>query len=273
MIESFIIQIATTFQYNLTGLLYLAGSGISISVGLLVLIHNPKNKTNFSFFLISLFGTNWQFSYAMVFLLQSEAWAYRWMGISYLVGVPLVSPSVFWFVQNWTNKNQRPNWTLFSFFSGAILGIIMFLAPEHISPFDSFPFGRFNAYGVSAISWIYLSAILTHMWLFALWGLIYLYKAWKETTIPNEKIQYRLFILAALIGYTASNDFFVTLRLNSLLLGYLSFSTYIVIMAYAIIRYQFLDMQMAIKRLSLILLIYGFLISILIPVSVPHVSG
>jgi len=269
MTWSLISFIQTNFQYNQYGLFYLAGAGISLSVGLLVLVHNPKSKTNISLFLVSLFGSIWQFSYGMIFLLISEAIAYQFMGLSYLFGVTFVSPSVFWFVQNWTKRKHYPKWTALSFIIGFVLGILMFLYPKTLSPFIEFPLGRFNAYGRSTISWVYLAAVLGHMWFFASWGFKILFDAWRETTIPKEKSQYRIFIIGALIGYSATNDFFFSLGLNQILVGYISFSAYILIMSYGIIRYQFLDMDIGYKRASVIFLIYGLLVSLLIPVVVP----
>jgi len=72
MATSILTYLQPNFQYNPFGLFYMAGAGISLSVGLLVLLHNPFNKTNISFFLISLFGCNWQFSYGMVLMVISE---------------------------------------------------------------------------------------------------------------------------------------------------------------------------------------------------------
>jgi hypothetical protein len=78
-----------------------------------------------------------------------------------------------------------------------------------------------------------------------------------------------LFLLGFIVGYSGSVDFFVANGLRVYPFGFVSFSLFVLIIAYAIVRHQFLEIDVIGKRIFLIILIYATLFSLLLPIVFP----
>ncbi|OVE77223.1 hypothetical protein BVX98_03270, partial [bacterium F11] len=178
------------FQYNIQGLINFGAGSLSLSVGLLVLLNDFKSKLHRSFFLISLTGSIWLLTYSMIYMVQDTAHAYFWLGVGYLTGVSFISPSVYLFSVRWTHQRIKPWLIPFSYITGLILGLTMFLFTEEICGFRPHSWGRLNSYGETLFSRIYLVFFITHFFSFASMAFWYIFQAWRKAASPNDKIQY-----------------------------------------------------------------------------------
>jgi len=258
------------FHYSLHGLLSLGATILSISVGGLALSKEPKSGVHRAFFLITLTGAIWLFQYAMFHLMVNEKQAYLWLGIGYLLGIPYISPSVYLFSVRWTNRyEQQKKSVAIGYGLAIIFGIVMFLFSKKICIFNYHSWGRLNQFRRTPVGLSYYVSILAFFYTYATLAFQNLWKAWKTATSPQQKIQARNFLIGFFIGYTGSIDFLVAGGLNTYAFGYISFSIFILIVSYTIIRHQFLDIRIVLKRISLIFLIYAVLFAVLVPILFP----
>jgi signal transduction histidine kinase len=260
------------FQHNLSGLLTLASSVISLSVGLLVLSRDWRSPLQRSFFLITATGALWLFAIAMVQIVRNAENAFLWISVNYAIAVPYISPSVYLFSLYWAGKSQNLKVARLGFAFATLLGCLSLLFPRQIFFLTDVPGGRFDQFHHTPIGMTFLGLITLLFSTYATFAFLNFFEAWKEAKSPARRIQCRLFLIAASIGYTGSVDFFVSAGFKIYPFGYISFFGFVLLIAYAIVRHRFLNVDVFIKKLSLIFFIYSFLVATVLPFAVPVIS-
>src|ERR1044071_6312683 len=261
------------FQLSLHGFLVFLASCLSLTVGLMVLFKDMRSPVCRSFFLITLTGGLWLLWYAFLFTAKPAWINYLALGIGYLVAVPYISPSVYIFSENWTGIRRHPSIRKIGFVLAFILGLTMFLFPDKICGIRQHPWGPFNHYLATPFAIIYTILLLVHFFTYAALAYRNFHIRWKNSTVPHQKLQFKFFIIGFLAGYTGSVDFLVALGFPFYPFGYISFSIFISIIAYAIIKHRLMDIQIVIRRLGTILLIYLGLGVVIIPLSFPLITN
>ncbi len=269
MIHNSLVFLRSYFDYNLIGVLNFTAFALSISVGLLVLSRNPTSRINRSFFLITLTGGIWLFCFSLLHSVHDTNDGYLWLRLSYLLAVPFISPFVYLFTSYWTDTPPSKKTTWLIFLTASAFALTMFFFAPSICDYQYLRFGRFTHYKSDTFGRLYFVFILAFFYYVAHLSFLKSFRAWKNAQTPSQKLQYRQFLIGFVVGYTGSIDFLVSAGLPFFHFGFISFSAFVLIIAYSIFRHQFLDVNLIVKRLSMIVCIYAFLFAILLPIAAP----
>jgi signal transduction histidine kinase len=148
------------------------------------------------------------------------------------------------------------------------LFIVCFLRTIEIHKIVHYWWGTFNLYGgwdmpvKLGIYFLMFFGFMLASFLNLLWG-------YKRETNPLRQLQIRYLILSLSIAYLASWDHLPIMGIGVYPFGYIPLTIFTAIVFYAITKHQFLDIRIAIKRISLASLIYVFLLFISIAATFP----
>jgi signal transduction histidine kinase len=258
--------------HNIHGKLYLIASCISLALGFFVLSKDWKSNVSRSFFLITFTGAIWLLWYALLTTALTNEQAYRWLGLGYILAVPYISPSVYLFSINWLGIKNKKMFVYIGFVSAFILGLTMLIYADRICVFRDMPWGKYNYYQRTWVGMGYYAVLLLMFMAYAFMAFQNLWAGFQNAVSFQKKNQFKYFLIGFLTGYTGLVDFLVSGGLNLYPFGYISFTLFILIIAYATIRHQLFDVKIVLRRLSLILAIYFILFLLILPVIFPFLN-
>jgi signal transduction histidine kinase len=262
-------EVAPHFQYTLKGVVTLAAASINFSIGALILARGPRIRVNQYFFLLTLATTMWLFFYALLQLASNEQDAYRWLSFAYLLGVPFISPAAYFFSEEWTKQPKNYLTRTLIWCSAIGLALTMFFFSSDLCEFRNHSWGRLNHFRHTLGSRIFLGVFLVNFVTLPCLACWNFFRGWRQAISPQEKAQYRYFLLAFLIGYTGAIDIMVAMGLSEYHFGFISITIYNLILAYAMIKHRFLNVNLLLRKAALIFLIYAILSALMVPVLAP----
>ncbi|MFN0117844.1 MAG: ATP-binding protein [Elusimicrobiota bacterium] len=262
--------IQETFQYNLLGLYYLSAAILCSVLGLIVLLYKPKSKLNQSFFLITLTCFLWQFSFFMVLSLTSHTQSLFWAYLNYTFSVPYIAPSVYFFTVVWSKEKKPKIKPMLGFIVGIIFSLWNAFYFDDIFVLQLTQWGKFNKLiTTNLMGPLFFSSLLIFFFSFTYLSLKQIFITYKSSVAPEEKRQYLNFTIGFSIAVLGANDFLVCIGLNQWVTGHISMLIFLSIIAYTMIRYQFLQINLVNRKIILLLLIYIGLFAITIPLFIP----
>ena len=239
-------------QLSIHSLPFLFTSLLFFAVSLFVLLKNRKSTVNRSFFLLGLSAAVWQFPYFIIYNLRYDQRILFWLKVAYF-GLIFITPATYYFIISFLNLAKKTWAYLFyslSFiFASAIIG-----SDYIIAGVKKFSWGSCvvpgRAYTIFLILWI-IPFLLS---------LKNLYSEYKKEPSPYNRKRIKYFLLTLPVAYLAMVDSFTVYGLNIYPLGFIPLMFFGLSTAYAIIRYRLLDIEIIIKKGSLIVL--GFVASL-----------
>lgn len=254
-------------EINLIGISFFLGSVISFSVGLFVLLKNTQSNINRSYFLITLMGSIWLFAYSLISLTTSPVMA-RWiLRLNYLISVPYLSPSVYLFTLFFTGKEFKLKTATIPFLFGFIVSILCSFGSETLFEINKHSWGYFNRVNNTPQAWALFSILMLHFSVYSTLGFRNLFTGMRQAKSPQEKAQKKIFLIGALIGYIGALDFVVTMGFEFFPPGPFAFTSFCLLVAYGILKYQLFDVKLAIRKFTLLIGIYICLAVLLVPLS------
>ncbi len=261
-------DIASYFQYNSFGLLYLAAGVFNISVGLVVLLKDRSNPLNRSFFYVTGTAFIWVTSIAMQNLTADPEKARFWLRTQYFFGVPFISPTVYLFSSRWIRRSNRP--LAYLGFLCSFLAMIPYcFFPSTVWRMRETPWGRYPSFITTPFGTVCVSFLLIYFFAYAFMAFGNFYRGWRRSENPREKAQFRNILVGFLLAYTGSFDFVAAFDVNVFPFGFVSLGVLIGVVAYTMLRHEFLDINLILKKGLLILLIYTSLLAITFPAAIP----
>lgn len=266
MIETIIDFLTSNYEYRTHGILSILAGFLNMGLGVLVYLNNRKSPTHRAYLLLTFVCFAWLFGHGMPSLVKDIDEAKLWIKFSYLFGVPFLSTASFLFISELTGdkKNRKRNLTWLLLGSPLMLPILFFI--DHFYGFQTHGFWRYPLIIRTPLSITYYLSLVTFFYTFAYLCFRNLYKAWKKTTNVQLKLQIRNILIGYSIAYTASADFFSAVFKGFYPFGYISMTIFFGIVAYTIVRHRLLEINLIIKRLSAIFLIYLGLLVIVTPI-------
>lgn len=242
--------------YSLSGLLIAINS---LALGLLVYFKNPDKNLGRIWFLFTLMTSFWGLGVMVVgSTSEFEIAALGWK-ISYVTGVIWISPLFYHFVCIFLNlqrkKSIRLNYALGGLF---VLGVGTPAFFKNIEwTFNSLYYVRAGwLYGVYFAWWLGLVA-------FSHWDMIRVYPNVPE----NKKRQIKYFFLATAVGYSGGVlSYLPKFSVDIYPWGNFLVCLYPLIMGYAILKYNLLDIRIFIRRTGLLIFIYTVLLLASMPI-------
>ncbi|MBU4142523.1 GAF domain-containing protein, partial [Patescibacteria group bacterium] len=230
---------------NIYNLAPLVSSILFLFLGLFVFLKNKKSKINFTFFLVCLVTFWWQFSWVILFGINSESVASYLVKIGY-VGIIFIPITFYHFFVHLIGK-ERP---VYKFFVSAlyIVGVLfvyaLFFTDYFISGFYRYFWGFYPKAGPLHLVYLaFLSVLVIVIFRLAFRSL----QEAKE--ISSFKFYQIKYVLLALVFYIfAASDFVVNYGVEFYPIGFLFILIFLVIFAYTIVRHRLMDIKAALRR-------------------------
>ncbi len=234
----------TNFYFSWHSLLVSGVSTIIFFVGLFIFIQHRKAAANISFFLICLCINLWLFGISFVYAAKDPVLALTIYRKITFLGVSFISTSVYFFSVVWLNLGRRKIRNALIGFLGSI--IFYSLGLFHDTTFPGvyhYFWGYYPQYG--RIAQIFLLFFFGYFFA-AFYNFVRVYQ--HETALARKK-QIKLIAIAFLISFTGSVDYLPKLSYFPIYpIGYLCVFTWIMMVAYSIIRYKVMDIETVIHR-------------------------
>lgn len=200
--------------------------------GLSVWLKNPRAKMNVSFILMTIPLVGWFLTYAVAYSAKSADVAFFWNKIVYIF-VPFLAPGIFFFTAVLLERERRyKKMIIASLVLMSVFPVLAFLRPEFLKGIKLYWWGYYAYYGW--IGYVFIGLFV----FFSLLMYFILLPAYSKLETRLKKKQAFLLIISLAFAYTALGDFAAKFGFSLYPYGYVSFLFFIIINAYAILRYK-----------------------------------
>ena len=237
----------------------LISSILFISFGWLVYKKNKDGKMNQNFFLICLATFWWQFSWFVMFSINSPYSADILARIGY-VGIVFIPFTFYRFSISFLGKVGHFDKILSKtfFLPPLILAAFLFFGNNFISGYHNYPWGFYPEAG-----WLHIFYVVIIFML----AIRIAYLAYKNIKIFNSNNyivrQLKLFLIAMIFYLLSSIDFLTNYGINVYPFGFIFIIIFLLIIAYAIVTQQLMNLKFTLRKSVVYLLA---LLSVFIPV-------
>jgi signal transduction histidine kinase len=226
---------------------------INLGSAVLVLFKSKDKKLGYLWGLVCVSLTIWGAGGINVSLSHDYAKAMFWWQIAH-IGIILLPSFYFHFVYEFLKLRQKPV-LLLAYFITLFLLFVDIAAPEYFLGSLRLLFGKYY--------WVSKSVLFVTVYLGGLCGLLLTYsfillvKSYRSASgIRKEQLKY--FILGTSIGwFGGSGNYLITLGYNVFPYSNILIAFYPFIIAYAIIRYQLLDIKLAATKATIFIGFYA----------------
>lgn len=219
-------------------------STVILFIGVFVLVQNLKSVANFVFFLICLCVNLWLYGSALLYPAHNPETALRIYRYVTFLGVSYVATMVYLFSVVWLKLGIRQQ----LYAVAGLIGSGLFYLLGLTSP-DSFPgmyryfWGNYPHYGLSNIFFLqfFFGYFFAAFCNFAI--------AYRREARPIRKKQIQFIAIAFLISFTGSVDFLPKLLYLPIYpIGYVCVFVWIMMVAYAIVKYRVMDIETVVHK-------------------------
>ncbi len=233
----------------------LLGAVFSFIAGCLILRANIRSSNNISFAIFCFALFVWLFGYVLAYSTVEESLALFFCRIA-CTGAMFTAPAFYHFAVSYTKKSNEFKWVLFSYF------IILAMVPFSMSS------GLFLS-GVYRYFWGYYSkaGLLHPVYLIIFFGIFLrgfyvLYVKKQQVLSPIEKMQINYIFIAYTVALMGAIDYIPKYGIEIFPFGFIFEIIFVIIVAYATIKYQLLDIKIAFTRLSVFIIVYCLILGI-----------
>ncbi|MDD3375298.1 MAG: ATP-binding protein [Candidatus Omnitrophica bacterium] len=237
----------------------LAASVFVLFFNFLVYFKNRKSKVNFSFAIFGVFISIWLFSFAVGYCVKDLSEKIYWFRLGY-IGIIGIPASFYSFVYYLTRR-EKDRIVVFLNYLIALLFVIL--------NFTKFPL----VVGLFSYEWGYYpnTFVLNHfifliffISLFSISNFLMTVRLLrggdKFNEIERTRIKYALF--GSVVGSLGALDFIASYGINFPPVGFIFMFLYPIIFGYAILKYRFLDVTVAITRTGAFVFVYSIVLGI-----------
>jgi len=222
--------------------------------GMTIFIANRRALSNFSFFLICLSVSVWLLATGIGYLCESEKIAVVWFKYDNF-GVAFISISVYFFTRAFLNLRRRKI-VLIGYMIALLFGVVTITTNYLVTGVRKYFWGYFPKWELFGF------AFLTFFFGCMMLSFFLLFSQFRKTESPIKKNQIRYVMLAYLIGYTGSVDYLATYGIEVYPFGYISLFIFLSIIAYTIVTYRLMDLNVAIVKTAIFTAVYSIFLGI-----------
>ncbi len=239
---------------NFYSILPLLTSLIVIFCGIFVLSQNKNSLNTKLFFLFSLTGFWWQFSWFILFNLKDENLGYLVAKIGYS-GIIFIPITYLHFVTS-IIKFRNKLIIILSYIFAFLLLLSIWTTKYFVSGLYSYFWGFYPKVGILHLLHILQTSIC---------ALIVIYLLKKESKIEKNSLKYNQikYLLLAAISYCfCATDYIVNYGIEFYPFGFIFEILSYIVFGYATIKYRLMDISIAIKKTSMLALSIGLPVGI-----------
>ncbi|OVE76666.1 hypothetical protein BVX98_05110 [bacterium F11] len=240
------------------------GTGIlSLLLAIAVFLGNPNLKENRIWALTSLSVAIWGGGLGMAILSPNERISLMWNQVFYTGGVWI--PTTFvWFVSVFTRKPIIRTFLFVCFGISTILMCVLWIRIEWFVP-DLVPRGPFRFWDILGPAY---HVFTIHFFLCMGYSCLRLFRSIKTVSVTEQK-KYRWIAIGIACGVIGgSTNFFYDYNVDIYPFGQFLVFLYPVLVSWAIIKYQAMDIGVLLKKTGFLLFIYFLLIALIIPIPI-----
>ncbi|MDP8264698.1 MAG: ATP-binding protein [Candidatus Aceula lacicola] len=249
----------TSIFFKVQPFFMLAASVFVLFFNFLVYFKNRKSYVNLSFAIFGIFISIWLFSFALGYFSMNLAEKLRWFRIGYIgiVGIPV---SFYSFVFYLTRRNKDRVIVFINYFIALIFIILSFTKFPLVIGLHSYAWGHYpDTFVLNHL--IFLGFFIS---LFSISNVLMAIRLIQKRGNFNEieriRIKYALF--GSIVGSLGALDFIASYGIDFPPVGFIFMFLYPLIFGYAILKYRFLDVTLAITRTSIFIFVYSLVLGI-----------
>jgi|GEM_PF-609612 len=212
--------------------------------GLYIFLHNKHSRANFSFFLICLCGLFWFFGNAATYSARTPEAALAFYRAVTFLGVALIAPCVYYFSASWLNLfDKQKAGVRTALFLGAAFYIVGLFSPRSFPGVRHYFWGYYPVYG--PLNYYFLG----YFYLVLANAFYNFFRAYFKEPRGVRRTQIRLITLSFVVAFFSSLDYLPKLLSYPVYpLGFLLVFLWILIVAYAIIKYRAMDIETVVHK-------------------------
>ncbi len=217
---------------------------ISLLTGAYIFAQNRRSLTNISFALVCVCVMFWFSGLTLVYSTHDEHLALSFYRIITFLGVTVISPGVYFFSVSWLGMYERKRISVWAGLGGGLLFYIVGLFSNHsFMGVHHYTFGFYPKYGpINA-------AFLVFFFIYFIAAFYIFISAYFREKNSERKAQIRLISGAFLVCYVGATDYIPKfIYFNFYPLGFATTFFWIIVVAYAIIRYKAMDIETVIHK-------------------------
>lgn len=241
---------------NILSLPPLFCSILFIVLGVFVIFKNPKSRANQTFGLMCLVTFWWQFSWFILFNFGTEKLARIMVHVGYS-GIIFIPYTFYHFFITFLKKDREKFYVFLAYFFGLFFLILNWTSSFYIEGYYKYFWGYYPKAG-----------FLHPLYLLSLFAIgirvIYLlYREFPKLYLLPFKFNQIKYLLLAFFTYTlASFDFAINYGLEIYPIGFIFITISLAILAYTILKYNLLDIRVALTRAGIFVFVYLFVLGI-----------
>ncbi len=248
----------TIFQYIQPYLMFVA-SALTLLFNFLVYFKNRQSLVNrtFAIFGVSIFL--WLFCFAIAYKVNDEWIKLLFFRLGY-VGIIFIPINFYAFVFYLLESKKYKFVVTLNYFLGLLFVIQHFLISSLVKGMYSYPWGYYpNTFSTAHIIFLAYFLLLFNVSNFRM-GIALLFKQKQFSEIQKIRIKYAL--VGSVVGSFACVDFIGSYGINFLPVGFIFMFAYPIIFGYAILKYRFLDVTLAITKTGIFIGVYSLVLGI-----------
>jgi len=225
-------------------------------LGIFVLYKNSKSKVTQSFCLMCCSAFGWLLFAAISYNPIFKSYAELLLRISY-VGVNFIAITTFHFTSEFLKKSKFRKFVTFTYIYGLICTTIILKTNYIIAGTYKYFWGYYPRAGKFHSIFLFVFVVLIASCLMLL-----TFSSLKEERFSIRRRQINYILLSIFIFNFASVDFIPNYGFELYPFGYIPTTLLVFIISYAILKYQILDIKVAVTRIGIFLFVYTFLLGI-----------
>ena len=251
-------MINTIFHHIQPYLMFVA-SALTLLFNCLVYFKNRKSLVNkaFAIFGVSIFI--WLFSFAIAYKCTDLSLQLLWFRLGY-VGIIFIPINFYAFVFYLLESKKYKFILSLNYLIGLVFVVEHFFISSLVVGLHTYPWGYYpNTFTAPHIIFLFYFLSLFNFSNVRM-GLALIYK--KKSFSEIQKIRIKYALVGSVVGSFACIDFVGSYGINLLPVGFLFMFAYPVIFGYAILKYRFLDVTLAITKTGIFIAVYSFVLGI-----------
>jgi len=221
-------------------------SVLFLTLGIFIYLNNRKSNVNITFALICFVTFWWQFSWFILFNIQSEVLANYLVKIGY-VGIIFIPIFCFHFILSFLRKFSKFDRYLlyFSYLMGLIFEVTLLTTNYFIDGFYKYFWGFYPRADIFHLLYLLLLTILV----IRIFYLLFSNLTKKKEVSSTEYLQTRYMLFASIFYAIASSDFIVNYGVEFYPFGFLFISFFLGITAFAIVKHYLFGIRVILTEL------------------------